>query len=39
MYTHRSTANIMGHRIHSMLIPFPIAFLVGALMSVLAYWH
>ena len=35
----RSTARIAGHPVHSMLIPFPIAFLVGALVSDLAYWQ
>jgi len=33
-----STAAIGGHPIHPMLIPFPIAFLVGALAADLAYW-
>ena len=32
-----STAHIGGHPIHPMLIPFPIAFLVGALVSDLAF--
>src|SRR3982750_895204 len=32
-----STASIAGHPIHPMLIPFPIAFLVGALVSDLAF--
>jgi uncharacterized membrane protein len=32
-----STAAISGHPIHPMLIPFPIAFLVGALVSDLVY--
>jgi uncharacterized membrane protein len=33
-----STASIMGHPIHPMLVPFPIAFLVGAFVSDLAFW-
>jgi len=33
----RSTAQIAGHPIHPMLVPFPIAFLVGTLASDLAY--
>lgn len=33
-----STASIIGHPIHPMLIPFPIAFLVGAFAADLAYW-
>lgn len=33
-----STAAIGGHPIHPMLIPFPIAFLVGALVTDLAFW-
>lgn len=32
-----STAAIAGHPIHPMLIPFPIAFLVGALVTDVAY--
>jgi uncharacterized membrane protein len=39
----KSTASIGGHPIHPMLIPFPIAFLVGAFLTDLAYlksgWH
>jgi uncharacterized membrane protein len=34
----KSTAAISGHPIHPALVPFPIAFLVGALLSDLAYW-
>ncbi|MBI5444791.1 MAG: DUF2231 domain-containing protein [Deltaproteobacteria bacterium] len=34
-----STASIAGHPIHPILIPFPIAFFVGALASDLAYWY
>lgn len=34
----KSTASIAGHPIHPMLIPFPIAFLVGALISDITYW-
>lgn len=33
----RSTAAIAGHPIHPMLVPFPIAFLVGALASDLVF--
>jgi uncharacterized membrane protein len=33
-----STATIMGHPIHPMLVPFPLAFLVGVLLTDLAYW-
>jgi uncharacterized membrane protein len=32
-----STASIAGHPIHPMLIPFPVAFFVGALATDLAY--
>ncbi|MGH6770398.1 MAG: DUF2231 domain-containing protein [Xanthobacteraceae bacterium] len=32
-----STANVFGHPIHPMLIPFPIAFFVGAFACDLAY--
>jgi uncharacterized membrane protein len=34
----RSTASIKGHPIHPMLVPFPIAFLVGTLATDLAFW-
>jgi uncharacterized membrane protein len=34
----RSTASIAGHPIHPALIPFPIAFFIGALASDLAYY-
>jgi uncharacterized membrane protein len=34
----KSTAAIAGHPIHPMLIAFPIAFLVGALVTDLVYW-
>ncbi len=34
-----STARIGGHPIHPMLVPFPIAFLIGALLSDLAFWQ
>lgn len=34
----KSTAQIAGHPIHPMLIPFPVAFLVGAFAVDLAYW-
>lgn len=33
----KSTAKIAGHPIHPMLIPFPIAFLVGALVADIVY--
>ena len=33
----KSTASINGHPIHPLLIPFPIAFLIGALLTDLAY--
>lgn len=33
-----SRAAIAGHPIHPMLVPFPIAFLVGALVTDLAFW-
>jgi uncharacterized membrane protein len=33
----KSTARIAGHPIHLMLIPFPIAFFVGTLVSDLTY--
>lgn len=34
-----STAAIGGHPIHPVLVSFPIAFLVGGLVSDLAYWR
>jgi uncharacterized membrane protein len=34
----RSTASIGGHPVHPMLVPFPIAFLVGTLATDLAFW-
>src|SRR5438552_16414098 len=33
-----SIAAIKGHPLHPILVPFPIAFLVGALASDLAFW-
>ena len=33
----QSTARFMGHPIHPMLVPFPIAFFIGALLADLAY--
>jgi uncharacterized membrane protein len=33
-----STARIASHPIHPMLVPFPIACFVGALLTDLAYW-
>jgi uncharacterized membrane protein len=35
----RSTASIAGHPIHPMLIPFPIAFFVGAFVTDLVFWR
>lgn len=35
----RSTARIADHPVHPMLIPFPIAFLVGTLISDIIYWR
>lgn len=34
----RSTAKFMGHPIHPMLVPFPIAFFIGAFLADLAYY-
>ena len=34
----KSTAAIAGHPLHPMLIPFPVAFLVGTFASDLAFW-
>jgi len=34
-----STARIANHPIHPMLVPFPIACFVGALLTDLAYWR
>lgn len=34
-----STAKIADHPIHPMLIPFPVAFLIGALLTDLAFWR
>jgi uncharacterized membrane protein len=34
----KSTASIAGHPIHPILIPFPIAFLVGAFLTDIGYW-
>jgi uncharacterized membrane protein len=33
----KSTAQIAGHPLHPMIIPFPVAFLVGALATDIAY--
>lgn len=33
----RSTASIFGHPIHAMLVPFPIACFIGALLTDIAY--
>jgi uncharacterized membrane protein len=35
----RSTASIAGHPIHPMLVPFPIAFFVGAFVTDLVFWR
>ena len=35
----RSTASIAGHPIHPMLVPFPIAFFVGAFVTDLVFWQ
>ena len=35
----QSTAQIAGHPIHPMLVPFPIVFLVSAFVSDLVYWQ
>jgi uncharacterized membrane protein len=35
----RSTARFAGHPIHPMLVPYPLAFLFGALLTDLAYWQ
>ena len=33
----RSSAKLLGHPIHPMLVPFPIAFFIGAFLADLAY--
>ena len=35
----RSTASIAGHPLHPMLVPFPIASLVGAFVTDLVFWQ
>lgn len=35
----KTTARIAGHPIHPMLIPFPIAFFVGAFAADVGYWR
>src|SRR5919112_6551612 len=35
----RSTASIMGHPLHPMLIPFPIAFFVATFVCDLIFWR
>src|SRR5829696_10576092 len=35
----KSTAQIAGHPLHPMLIPFPIAFLVATLVCDLIFWR
>jgi uncharacterized membrane protein len=39
MVNPRSTAQIAGHPIHPMLIPFPIAFFVATFVCDLVYWQ
>jgi uncharacterized membrane protein len=39
MQNPRSTAQIAGHPIHPMLIPFPIAFFVSTFAADLVYWQ
>ncbi len=34
-----STVNIAGHPVHPMLVPFPITFLVSALLTDIVYWR
>ena len=34
-----STANIFGHPIHPMLIPFPIAFFVATFVCDMVFWQ
>jgi uncharacterized membrane protein len=35
----RSTAQIAGHPIHPMLVPFPIVCFIGAMITDIAYWR
>lgn len=35
----KSTARFMGHPIHPMLVPYPIAFFSGALVTDLLFWR
>lgn len=35
----QSKASIAGHPIHPMLVPFPIAFFIGALLCDLTFWN
>jgi uncharacterized membrane protein len=35
----KSVASVLGHPIHAMLVPFPIAFFVLALVMDIAYWQ
>jgi uncharacterized membrane protein len=35
----KSTARFMGHPIHPMLVPYPIAFFSGAFVADLAFWR
>jgi uncharacterized membrane protein len=34
-----SMANIFGHQIHPMLIPFPVAFFAATFVCDVAFWH
>ncbi|MFO7679781.1 MAG: DUF2231 domain-containing protein [Chloroflexota bacterium] len=34
----KATASIAGHPLHPIIIPFPIAFLTGALVTDIVYW-
>ena len=34
----RSTASILGHPVHPLLVPFPIVCFIGTLLTDLAYW-
>jgi uncharacterized membrane protein len=38
-YRPRSLASVVGHPIHVMLVPFPIACFVGALVTDIVYWQ
>ena len=34
----KSTVSIAGHPLHPVMIPFPIAFLIGTLVTDIVYW-